>query len=123
MTARSSAWAIARRRRSRPPSIDAAGALYFATAGAFAAGGVQGNGHQVWVCTPRTAGSPQPCDLSLFWDGAAQGPAGLNIGGLALAAAPPALFAAGAADEPQDDDTGDDVGDQNLQLFLPAISQ
>ena len=43
-------------------SIDAAGALYFATAGAFAAGGVQGDGRQVWVCTPRTAGSPQPCD-------------------------------------------------------------
>ncbi len=104
-------------------SIDATGTLYFATAGAFSAGTVQGSGRQVWVCTLRAAGSTQPCDLSLFWDGAVRGPADLNIGGLALATAPPGLFAAGAADEPQDVDTGDDVGDQNPQLFLPAISQ
>ena len=104
-------------------SIDAAGALYFATAGAFAAGGVQGNGSQVWVCTPRTAGSLQPCDLSLFWDGAALGPGGLNIDGLTLVTAPPALVAASFTEE---DDTGDvdmDEGDQNVHLFLPAVSQ
>ena len=84
---------------------------------------VLGNGSQVWVCTPRTAGGPQPCDLSLFWDGAALGPRRLNIDGLALVTAPPALTAASANDDDEAASGSGDDAEQPFRLFLPVIDQ
>ncbi len=99
-------------------SIDRAdGSVYLATAGAFSAGGVQGNGEQVFVCTPdvqgTVPGSPAPCSLSLFWDGAVLGPRGLAIDGLALVPTPPAMGAMDTvqAGEAEVDTGGDDVYD------------
>ncbi len=110
------------------------GAIYMATAGAFSANGVRGNGQQVLVCTPNAPGSRMPCNLALFWDGAALGPAKMSIDGLSLVAAAPSLSAADTVNaSAAEDDTGDDVYDldedeganaeQNYRVFLPAVLQ
>ena len=120
------------------------GQLYLSTLGPFAINGLQGDGTDIFTCTPLVPGNYSNCTFSPFWDGSAHG-FGQGIidafdlvggGGVQSAATDTTVDPGGEAIEESDDALNadeDDSAEENLtgereqvenqlQIFLPLVN-
>jgi len=56
--------------------------IYLTTLGAFSVAGVNGDGSDIFICTPGTLGDTTSCTFSAYWIGSSNGFAGEIVDGL-----------------------------------------
>ena len=103
--------------------------VYLTTRGTFAVPGLNGEGSDIFICTPDAGGTD--CAFSLFWSGADHGMGNERLDGIHIAEMPTTFSiinestiveeeSIDSQEQDADDDTGDDSGEV---IFLPLLSK
>lgn len=102
--------------------------IYLSTRGAFSVPGLNGDGNDIFICTPAQTGDTTVCTYSLFWDGAANGFGTNEIDALFISNSAIQSSAVTQAEqaEQQPDSSVNDNADENAQdqrIFLPFVTR